>query len=235
MNKFVQKFLLLSFVAFTMMACKGEDKPDTTKLERTKEEAIALQFVNKQPMHTIGQQVELEITIDTTYGFTELELYSFIKGKTHVLDPHKATQQLRLDSKVANVGKLPIIVSGKTKEGEEVRVKEEVIFFSDFAPDYKSAIIVKEYAHAPSSYTQGLEFYQGRLFEGTGMNGQSILAEVDLPTGKILRQKDLDKKYFGEGITILNDTIYQITWQSGVCIMYNMDFEEIGQMNYSGE
>src|SRR5262245_29874456 len=74
--------------------------------------------------------------------------------------------------------------------------------------------IITAYAHDTSSYTQGLVVYNGQMYEGTGNEGKSKLMQVDLKTGKIVRSISLDDQYFGEGITILNDTVYQLTWKN---------------------
>jgi glutamine cyclotransferase len=219
---------------FLLGACKNEEQDKRGQTVK-KQDPIAFTFANNQPMHTIGQVVNLNVSIDTSYHFTKLEITSFNASRKQSLSTIQPSQEIQLNSTEAPVGKIPLVITGETADGRKFNASKEVIFFSEFAPEYKSAIIVKEYDHAITSYTQGLEFYQGRLYEGTGQRGQSILAEIDLPTGRILRQKELDKTYFGEGITILNDTIYQITWQSGVCLLYNLQFEKIGQFTYSGD
>lgn len=81
--------------------------------------------------------------------------------------------------------------------------------------------VVATFPHDTSSYTQGLEFYKGTLYEGTGNKGFSKLLQVDLKTGKPAKSLALDPKFFGEGITILNDTLYQLTWQEKVVFAYN--------------
>lgn len=71
------------------------------------------------------------------------------------------------------------------------------------------------FSHDTSFYTQGFTFYKGELYEGTGdptRTGKSRLMKVDLKTGKPLLQTNLDIPYFGEGVTVLRDTIYQLTW-----------------------
>lgn len=83
-----------------------------------------------------------------------------------------------------------------------------------------SYTIAGAYPHDTTSFTQGLEFYKGKLFEGTGNLNQSRLMQVDLQTGKALTTKQLPADFFGEGITILNDTIYQLTWQNGKVLVY---------------
>jgi glutamine cyclotransferase len=96
--------------------------------------------------------------------------------------------------------------------------------------------IVASYPHDTSSFTQGLTFYQGHLLEGTGNKGQSKLMQVDLKTGNAVKKIELDKNFFGEGITVLNDTIYQLTWQEKVVLVYNAkDLKLIKQMPLSTE
>jgi len=95
--------------------------------------------------------------------------------------------------------------------------------------------VVNTYPHDTTAFTQGLEFYKGVLYEGTGENGESQLRKVDLKTGKVLQKVDLDEKYFGEGITIFRDKIYQLTWESHVVFQYDMDFKLLKQFHIPTE
>ena len=107
-------------------------------------------------------------------------------------------------------------------EGKTEKVTNAIYFMADEAPaiyDYK---IVNTYPHDPKAYTQGLEYYNGFLYEGTGRNGTSWIRKVELTTGKVLQQADLDEKYFGEGITIFKDKLLQLTWQGGVGFVYDL-------------
>lgn len=81
--------------------------------------------------------------------------------------------------------------------------------------------VVATYPHDPKAWTQGLQWYQNRLFESTGEVGRSGIREVELTTGKVLRQQPLEAPHFGEGIVILGSTLYQITWQSGKAFTYD--------------
>lgn len=104
------------------------------------------------------------------------------------------------------------------------------------APKSMSYSIVAAYPHDTSSYTQGLQIYKGELYEGTGLNNKSRLMKVDLKTGKSLKSISLDSVYFGEGITILNDTLYQLTWQNKVVFVYTLkDFKKIKQFPLATE
>ena len=91
-------------------------------------------------------------------------------------------------------------------------------------------------SHDSDAYTQGLEFYQGRLFESTGLYNESTLREVNLSTGEVIRSIDLNASEFGEGMTFVDDEIIQLTWEEGIAHRYDMEtFDEIANYTYEGE
>ena len=83
--------------------------------------------------------------------------------------------------------------------------------------------VVAEYPHNTTSYTQGLFFKDGQLYESTGLNGKSTFRVVDLKTGKALRKLDFDKKYFVEGSVIFDDNLYILTWENKVVFIYDAE------------
>lgn len=90
--------------------------------------------------------------------------------------------------------------------------------------------------HDSEAYTQGLEFYQGRLFESTGLYGYSTLREVNLSSGSVIRSVDLNASQFGEGMTFVDDEIIQLTWQEGIAFRYQMEtFDVVANYTYEGE
>lgn len=104
------------------------------------------------------------------------------------------------------------------------------------APKSMSYSIVATYPHDTSSFTEGLLFYKGELYEGTGNKGTSKLMKVDLTTGKILKSINVDKNYFGEGIVIVRDTVYQLTYQDEVGVKYFLkDFKKIGEFKFASK
>lgn len=99
-----------------------------------------------------------------------------------------------------------------------------------------SYTIVAAYPHDTSSFTQGLVFYNGQMLEGTGNYGESKLMQTDLKTGKAIKSVNLDPKLFGEGITVLHDTIYQLTWREKVVLVYSAkDFKKIKEFPLNTE
>ena len=102
-------------------------------------------------------------------------------------------------------------------------------------PEYTFKVI-RTFPHDPTAFTQGLVFHNGFLYEGTGLKGRSSLRKIRLDTGEILQEVSLSPEIFGEGITILNDKIVQLTWQSQIGFVYNLsDFRLLRQFSYSGE
>lgn len=94
--------------------------------------------------------------------------------------------------------------------------------------------VIRDYPHNTEAYTQGLVMHKGRLFEGTGIKKQSWLAEVDLLSGRQLRRTNLDDAYFGEGITVLNGKIYQLSWKSRKGFIYDLhSLQLMGEFEYN--
>ncbi|MFY7963476.1 MAG: glutaminyl-peptide cyclotransferase [Chitinophagaceae bacterium] len=96
--------------------------------------------------------------------------------------------------------------------------------------------IVAQYPHSNTSFTEGLEYHDSTFIESTGLNGQSKLARTDIKTGRDILKIDLDKKFFGEGITQLNGKIYQLTYKEEKCFVYDAKtFKKLNELSYKGE
>lgn len=114
--------------------------------------------------------------------------------------------------------------------------KKKVVTAPIVAPVQYTYQIKATYPHSRGSYTQGLIFRDGRLIEGTGQLGESRLLDVDIESGEFRELAQLSGSHFGEGITILGDTLYQLTWQTNRLFLYDATtFEKIGEKIYSGE
>jgi glutaminyl-peptide cyclotransferase len=87
--------------------------------------------------------------------------------------------------------------------------------------------VVTEYPHDRRAFTEGLAYVDGVLYEGTGLYGESTLRRVELETGEVLQAVGLSKEYFGEGISVLGDRIYQLTWKSGICVVFDRETFEL--------
>ncbi len=116
------------------------------------------------------------------------------------------------------------IIKAVVKNGDKTISKQKtVVFLNSQKPTIYTYKVLQSYPHDRTSFTQGLEFHNNFLYEGTGQRGQSVLRKIELETGNVLQEQALAKKYFGEGITIFDNKIYQLTWQHKIGFIYNID------------
>jgi glutaminyl-peptide cyclotransferase len=102
-------------------------------------------------------------------------------------------------------------------------------------PEY-TAVIVKTFPHDPNAFTEGLLYYNGFLYESTGRSGQSSIRKVVLETGEVVQHKDLDPKYFGEGIVAWKDRLIQLTWKNEIGFIYDLNtFDLRSTFHYAGQ
>ena len=103
------------------------------------------------------------------------------------------------------------------------------------APQY-GYTVVRSYPHDPKAFTQGLEYFDGFLYEGTGIKGSSAVRKVEIETGKVVQDSKLHPQYFGEGITITQGRVFQVTWQDKAGFIYDAKtLKFIRNFSYFGE
>ena len=126
------------------------------------------------------------------------------------------------------LGKKELII--KSSNGEK---KVNFTLLNNVAPKIYNYEIINEFSRSKNSYTQGLEFYNDTLYESLGRYGQSKLVKVEFNTGKKLKEIKLPSEYFAEGITVLNDKIFQLTWKEKVGFVYDIEnFNRINSFEY---
>jgi len=112
-------------------------------------------------------------------------------------------------------------------------VSTKITVLNNTKPKIYTYKIVNTYPHDITSYTQGLEFYNGELYESTGQYRESKLRKVDYKTAEVLKNINLQSQYFGEGLTVLNDKIYQLTWRENTGFVYDVNsFEKLSSFTY---
>jgi len=117
---------------------------------------------------------------------------------------------------------LPLIQAENIDEYEE-NIEHEII-------------ILSEHYHQNDAFTQGLEMYNGTIYESTGLYGFSSLREVDPLTGDVIRSKSFNDTIFSEGITVYNDTIVMLTWKNQIAYVFEMEnLSEVSSYEYEGE
>jgi len=96
--------------------------------------------------------------------------------------------------------------------------------------------LLYSYPHDHLAFTQGLQWHEGIMYESTGLKNKSSLRKIDISSGKVLMKLDVPYPYFAEGITIFKDRIYQLTWKSEKCFVYEKNtFEKVHEFSYTGQ
>lgn len=103
-------------------------------------------------------------------------------------------------------------------------------------PDRTTFKVHNSFPHDPAAFTQGFVYRDGFLYESTGLYGKSSLRKTNPATGEVIAKTSLSREFFGEGLTILGDSIYQLTWRSGQGLIYDKKtLQRRGSFTYSTE
>ena len=228
-----KRILFFSLFLLIFSACTDDEKKVDS--DKTKKLPYSNLFPTNNTKLICGDllPIKFEIADGETIASMKILLNdSLITEKTDVTGKINTS----VDTKNLPVGYHKVQIALTDSEGKEHLENRTVILFSDIFPDIMVAKIVREFPHLTTNYTQGLEFYKGKLYEGTGQTGKSMLAEIHMQTGAIVRKVGLPNYMFGEGITILNDEVYQITWEDRKCFVYDVNtFEKKREYQYFGE
>ena len=232
MTKFnILSVLLFNVLIFGCADCTTEENPITPPQKQVVPVELLSPVFDTQ--YSGGANIVVEIKINDATRVKNLSL--FIADTLYAGNIKVESQKINISTTKSNVGFVDLYLAYTDEDEIEHRDNRRLIIFSDITPKQHFASAINSYTHNTNSYTQGLEFYNGKLYESTGQKGASLIAEVNLYSGNQIRTVDLEPQYFGEGLTILNDTIYQITWQSRICKLYDMDFNAIGEFHYENE
>lgn len=210
------KVNLLFLIPLFFMACGGQTDP--SKLFEIQLEENQTAFQKNQEVHISIENKKNKKIDQVTYYINQDEL---------------AVNDNKLKLDIPQLG-AKTITANISYEGKNVAVSKDIKLLAENAPEIYTYEIINEYPHDNTAYTQGLEFYKDTLYESTGRKGHSSLRKVDYRTGKVLQKIALEDQYFGEGITIMDNKIFQLTWQSGVGFIYDLhQFKKIGSFKYN--
>ncbi len=213
--------IFLMFIVF--FSCSN-----TPKRSRKPVSTITIQPNKKS--YVFGEKVSVNIKTKVKNGEIEtIKLYY----KNQLLKESKELDFTFEGVEINTLGNSNFRVEAVKTDGLKNTRTKTIKTVSDIETKIYNYKIVNKYPHSIKYYTQGLEFYNGFIYEGTGENGTSGLFKIDIKSGKTVQSYHMDDKYFGEGITILNDKIYQLTYRSQKGFVYNLsDFALIDSFQY---
>ena len=201
------KLLTFSFLVIVFFACTGKNQAQKPK--------FSIVIAESKKKIRLNDTIKIDIKNPKALNIDSVSY----KMNDRVLESQNNTIILK-DVLLGNQELHALIHynSGKTE-----LAKKKITVLSNIAPKVYTYEIIETYPHDIKAYTQGLEFHNDTLYEGTGRNGQSSLRKIDYRSGNVLKKIDLNTSFFGEGITILNEKIYQLTWQKKTGFVYNLN------------
>lgn len=153
-----------------------------------------------------------------------------ISGVSYALDGEQITKNEILNK--VTLGEKNLTATVKYDDKSET-LNKKIKIYNNIIPAIYTYEIVNTFPHDMTSYTQGLEFFNGDLYESTGQYKESKLRKVNFETGEVLKNINLDDNFFGEGLTILDGKLYQLTWRAKRGFVYDVNtFERLSTFNY---
>jgi glutamine cyclotransferase len=237
-------FSFFFFLPFALsISCSGRpgNRSETIKPETIKAIEVAapdiVRFItpSNNANATLNQQLEVELEIISA-NRTPDSVVIFFEG-AHIATLKSQPFKSSVAGNIIAATGIKSLRALPYKDGKQQnQATRFVTVFADQAPKRYGYRVVRSYPHDINAFTQGLFFDSGLLYESTGQETTSWLREVELETGKPMRQHNLDRSLFGEGITLYDGRIFQITWRNKVGFVYDKaTFRQINKIYYSTE
>lgn len=215
--------LSISLLLFVSVSCSN-----TPKRSRKPVAQIEIQSAKKKLL--LGDSVRVEVDVklkDGELAKTELFFDDLLVKSSGELNFNYSIPKLE------SLGKHQLKVVATKADGVEGVNFKTIEVVSDITPEQYTYEIVNTYPHNTDHFTQGLEIHNNQFYEGTGQNGKSGIYRFDLKTGKVLQSADLEEQYFGEGITIVGDKLYQLTYKAQKGFVYDLNsFARVDSFSY---
>ena len=223
MKKFFFPILLLIFIIITFLSCSN------TSSKRSRRPLNNIK-ISPEKNVVFGDNITLDIKTKLANGeINKINIYL----NNNLLTSTKDLNFEYVIENIASLGNNTIKVEAIKTDGVKNSKLKKFSVFSDIIPKQYTYKIVNEYPHSRDFFTEGLVVHNGYIYEGTGDHGTSGIYKTDIKTGKVLQSVELEEQYFGEGITILNDKIYQLTYRSQTGFVYDVnDFSVIDTFNF---
>ncbi|WP_158797312.1 glutaminyl-peptide cyclotransferase [Pedobacter sp. L105] len=211
----------LLFSTSVVLSCKDQ---------HTKADIIGFKLPEQGQTYGLGDEVKVQL---------DLPANAKVSSVSYLLDGKIVGSKNNNDVFPIKTAGLPLgyklimaIVDNGTKKDT---VTTNIVLKSAVKPAEFSYKVIKVFPHDTSSYTQGLEFHNGKFLESTGEYGTSTLRWVALESGKALQRIDIDKKYFAEGSSLVGDKIMMLTWKEDLGFIYDAKtLKQLGTFPYQG-
>jgi glutaminyl-peptide cyclotransferase len=210
--------------SFVLVNCAQSSK-------RTRKPVTSLKISPKNNKYTVGDKLTIEFKTKIKDG--SLSKTEFLLDGKSVFTSDKIEGSFEIESRNIEVGTRYLKAISTLSDGTAGENYTDFLLVSDITPQKFGYKIVKTLPHGIDHFTEGFEIRNGFLYEGTGQEGSSFIYKIDLSNWKVVKEYKLDDKYFGEGITILNDKLYQLTYKTQIGFVRDLKtFELIKTFTY---
>lgn len=232
--KHIKHFLLAAAVIFAAARCT-DDKPAKRAVHRpsldTDAPSIRIKMPGKDAIY-YGDTIRMEVEPVTTGPEIKEVTAELVDAKKVIA--RSADGMLAIPTTLSGGGDFQLRIKATFKDGKESSRYKLLQVLAAEKPENWHFEVVNRYPHDSQSYTQGLVVHDGYVYEGTGTYGGSHLRKLDLKTGKVLLERKLPDAYFGEGIAIYQNKIYQLTYKAGKGFIYDLKtFDPQGEFSYN--
>ncbi len=241
LNRPVLPLFVALFVAGMSCGPGNRETTERVPVKITRPEKVTTLLEPAGPLTVaVGKMLNVQLSIPDSVAVDSIQVFLGGALKQTLLasseQPVAGTLKLILSTEGENTGRSNLRLRIFLKGGKSENQGQQITFLSDIVPAAYTYRVVKEYDHDPGAYTQGLQYVDGWLYEGTGNYGTSTLRRVALETGEVEKIRTLDQSLFGEGITVFGERIYQLTYKSQVGFIYDKSsFEEIQKVYYQNK
>lgn len=226
MRNLVKIVLLSLLVGLTFQCC-------TSKNQRSRRPVSAVSLYPNARNYILGQPLEIRVSTNTHGG--DLESVHLYLNSELLLTSDQTDFSFAIDA-LHQLGDNVVRVTSRKTDGIENTRLLNFKVLSNKVPEVYRFNILRDYPHNNLHFTQGLEFHNNHLYEGTGEYGKSGIYKSDYVSGNVLLEKKLPESYFGEGITILNNKLYQLTYKEQTGFVYNLsDFALIDSFKFASK
>lgn len=233
MKSIFNVFTLVIIISF--IGCKDStEETSNPNPPKPKEYPVKFDGLKNGAQFNAGREIPIVITAEVDKLKDSIKVYFNDDLLFSINKKEKIEYELSTTNLPLGAHNIKIIAPGN--DGKNHGDNRQVVIFASSEPLKRYAKIVASYPHNRTYYTQGLEFDGNDLWEGTGNYGESLIAKVNLKTGEAIQNHKIEDNYFGEGITIIGDKIYQLTYKAGKCFVYDKNtLERINTFTYAGE
>lgn len=232
-------FIPILLFSIFMFACQEKDKPNDTQNNNNTQDintkALAIKLdasTADSSKFAVGKDVIIKME---TADSVEIDSAILYINDEKVADFTVNSFEYNWNSQKTKVGtnKFRVMLY---YQGTNQRKEIEKFFLSDIEPKQRTYKIINTYNHQKDAYTQGLFYHQGALYEATGLKGASSIRKTKLETGEILQSFSISGDIFGEGITLFDGKIIQLSWRANKGFVYDFEtFEKISEFSYPTE